>query len=230
MNQKKGIKVGFIAAAIALLVVAVAVPVGAGDLHKKHDLNRMLTGDYAGTGFYSCASTAFGQAGSFNPDTLKRTGPGYTLSGSTQGVYTFDGHGGFIFIGEVLSVASDSTNPDPVGQFEMKCEDGSYTVDDDLNVTTWCVSKLYPKAGGLYNMFHDNFPGFYFTVTGAALNGQMIGTMGNIIIQRYDTEKNVEKLALFLSDGTPFPIPIPPTERICAASGTMMKITGPIKK
>ena len=60
MNQKRGIKVGFIAAAIALLIVAVAVPAGAGDLCKKHDLNRLLKGDYSGSGSYTCAWSTWG--------------------------------------------------------------------------------------------------------------------------------------------------------------------------
>ncbi len=41
MNKKNGTKVGFIAAAIALLVVAVAVPAGAGDLEQTN-----VSGDY----------------------------------------------------------------------------------------------------------------------------------------------------------------------------------------
>ncbi len=64
MNKKNGTTVGFIAAAIALLVVAMAVPAGAGDL------NRLLTGDYAFNSSEVCAGAdgGFDAALNRNPD------------------------------------------------------------------------------------------------------------------------------------------------------------------
>ena len=101
MNKKNGTKVGFIAAAIALLVVAMAVLAGAGDL------NRLLTGDYAYNDNEVCADAN----GGFDEDLNRKPDPpgsiSDTESDSNQGVTSFDGHGGFTYRGKNLNVDHD---------------------------------------------------------------------------------------------------------------------------
>ena len=71
MDKKRGIKSCFLAAAIALLAVAAAVPAGAGNSNvncHKQDLNRLLTGDYYGSASFVCAGSTWG----FNETDLGR--------------------------------------------------------------------------------------------------------------------------------------------------------------
>ena len=118
MNQKKGIKVGFIAAAIALLIVAVAVPAGAGDLCKKHDLNRLLKGDYAGTvTSCSCALDTWFQRRILSRKTESLDAPlssiGANANGTSQGVLSFDGKGNYTFEGKIFSCRKQSNRSNP---------------------------------------------------------------------------------------------------------------------
>jgi hypothetical protein len=103
MNKKNGTKICFIAAAIALLVVAVAFPAGAGGL------DRRLYGDYtyniSGTCVYAaCGSDCQSDPG-FQPGTLIRLHPGNSSSYNGWGVVRFDGPKKFTLIkGEVIGI------------------------------------------------------------------------------------------------------------------------------
>jgi hypothetical protein len=228
MNKKNGTKVGFIAAAIALLVVFVAVPVGAGDL------NRLLTGDYASNSSFVCA----GAYGFFDNDLNRNPDPqGFistTNSGSTQGVTSFDGHGGFTFRGKVLSVTHDpagSTVPlkSPVSQFDMECS-GTTQVNQDLSTESEYDCRIDPLAGPF--PFPPYPPEFYMEIKGLRAKGQLLGTMDNILLLKTDTEPNVEEVYFynFYLPGPVFiPGPIKVLERICTSSGTSMRITGQSK-
>jgi len=230
MKKIKGMKYYYIAAAIAFLVVAMAVPAGAGDL------NRLLKGDYAYNDFQVCAGavSGFDAALNRNPDL-----PGFisnTESSSNQGVTSFDGYGGFTYRGKNLSVTHDpggSTAPlkSPVSQYDVECS-GTAQVNRDLSMESEYDCKIYPLAGPLYNtpLFP---PGFYMETKGLRQEGQLLGTMDNILILRTDTEPNVETLNFYNfiyvpTSGEPvfIPGPVKVGEQICTGSGTWMKIVG----
>jgi len=230
MSRIKGMKYYFIAVAIALLVVAVAVPAGA------WNLNRNLYGDYATNTSYVCAYSTFG----FDPVTLQRKDspdpkydilstffPSITQVGSGQGVYSFDGHGGLTFEGQVLTVEQDrggssAPTPFPVSQWAMVCT-GTYEVDHDLSVTGTGDCKLTPKAGPSASK------PTYLKISGLEWKGQLLGgTIGSILLLRTDSEPNIETVKIM--DIPDFPGGTFTMERICAASGTVMKIVGPRKR
>lgn len=215
----------FIAAAIALLAVFVAVPVGAKG--KKRDLNRLLTGDYSTNASFVCAEALGGFDGvNRNPDPTDPPGLiSKTLSGSTQGVVSYDGDGEFTFQGKVLSVAHDpggSSTPlvSPVSQYDMECW-GTYQVNSDLSTGGQYDCRIYPLAGPFTPPNYP--PGFYMEIKGLRLKGQLLGTMGNIFHLRSDTEPNVEEIYVVNLFG---PDPVKVAERICTNSGTAMKIVG----
>ncbi len=229
MNRKKEIKVCFVAAAVALLVAAVAAPAGAWNLDKN------LYGDYAMNGSYACAYSTFGfdpstlqRKDSPNPsaDVLKQLFPSITQVGSAQGVYSFNGHGGLTFKGEVLTVEQDrggslAPTPSPVSQWAVECT-GTYEVDHDLSVTGGGDCKLTPKAGPLAST------PIYLETLGLEWKGQLLGTMGSILMLRTDTEPNIEIVKI--NNIPNFPGGTFTMERICTTSGTVMKIVGPSKK
>ena len=111
MDKKRGRKACFLAAAIALLVVAVAVPAGAGGLDKnnsKHDLNRLLIGDYYDVSSLTCAYATMG----YNENLERKADvPGYppsvTQSGSMASVTSYNGHGGWTSKGKFLMISHD---------------------------------------------------------------------------------------------------------------------------
>jgi hypothetical protein len=198
---------------------AVAVPVGAGDL------NRLLTGDYVGYQAFTCALSS----GGFNPEDLSRKPnpstskiEGYNQSGSSQGVTSFDGLGRYTYKGEVLSVTYEpagSTAPAkyPVNQFDMDCT-GNYEVDENLQVRTWggeCT--LTPMAG-----FYALIDGFRFEISNTESKGRLIGTMGNILSVRIDSQPNIEIVKIY-NPALKDPVT---AERICTSSGSGMKIVG----
>jgi hypothetical protein len=128
----------FIVAAIALLAVFVAVPVGAGNQ------DRRLFGDYTYNIAATCVHAVCGQLDGkfdcqspstrgFDPVTLALREPGTQKSYSynIQSVIQFDGRGKFTLNGEGLVIRSSlGTNlPDiPANRFGLDC-DGTYTVD-----------------------------------------------------------------------------------------------------
>lgn len=235
MDKKKGRKAGYLAAVIALLAVAAAVPVGAGNANvncHKQDLNRLLTGDYWGNSSFVCA----GAYGGFDKDLNRITDPAGLISGnysgSTQGITSYDGHGGFTFRGQVLTVTSDtvgSTAPlkSPISQADMECW-GTYQVNPDLSTEGEYECKIDPTAG---SFTLPPFPSdFYMVIKGLRVKGQLLGTIGNILSLRSDTESNVETVDAY-NLPTPDPSVILPgptkiMERICTQSGTAMKIVG----
>jgi hypothetical protein len=233
MNKKNGTTVGFIAAAIALLVVAMAVPAGAGDL------NRLLTGDYAFSSSENCAEANgyFDAALNRNPDPPGRIST--TSTASVEGVTSFDGHGGLTFRGKILLVTHDpggSTAPlkSPVSQYDVECS-GTAQVNRDLSMESDYDCKLYPLAGPLSN--NPLYPpGFYMEMKDLRQQGQLLGTMDNSLILRTITEPKVR--SVYFSNfyvptpGGPVFIlgPYKVGEQICHGSGTWMKITGQSKK
>ena len=72
-------------------------------------------------------------------------------------------------------------------------------------------------------------PGFKLVISNLEGKGQLIGTMGNILMARADTEPNLE-LVQFHNFNLRLPPRIHPNpftmERICTGSGTAMKIVG----
>ena len=232
MNKKNRTKVGFIAAAIALLLVAMAVPAGAGDL------NRLLTGDYAFNSSQVCAHALSGFDAALN---RKPDPPGsisVTTSGSNQGVTSFDGHGGFTYRGKFLSVDHDpagSTAPlkSPVSQYDVECS-GTAQVNRNLSIESEYDCKAYPLADP-YSNNPLYPPEFYLEIKGLRQKGQMLGTMDNILILRTDTDPNVETNYFYNfyvpTPGGPVLIPGPYKvgEQVCTGSGTWMKITGQSK-
>jgi hypothetical protein len=238
MSKIKRIKYYFIAAAIALLAVAAAVPAGAGDSNvncHKQDLNRLLTGDYFQNNSFVCASAY----GGFDTDLNRKTDPAGLISGnfsgSTQGITSYDGHGGFTFRGQVLTIAHDpggSTAPlkSPISQYDMECW-GTYQVNQDLSTEGEYDCRIDPTAGPfLVNPPYP--PEFYMVIEGLRQKGQLLGTAGNILALRSDTAPNVETVIgynfyLPTPNGPVLVLgPIQLAERICTNSGTGMKIVG----
>ncbi|MCU0578721.1 MAG: hypothetical protein MUF69_04155 [Desulfobacterota bacterium] len=225
MDKKRGRKACFLAAAIAMLVVAAAVPAGAGDANvncNKQGLNRLITGDYHSMLSLSCTYTD--QVGTFNPETLERSSIGNYSTATIQAVSSFDGRGGYTSLGEVLTVES-GTSSFPVGQYKIECKDGKYEVDEQLNVNIKCDTIITPTAGYLHDHppVPPGYPPFFFVVYGGESNGPALGTMGNIIILRHNTQPNVEELYAYGAFGNPL---AKLGERICASSGMSMKIIG----
>lgn len=222
MKRIKGMKYYSIAAAIVLLAVFVAVPVGAKG--KRHDLNRLLTGDYAANSSFVCAEAIGGFDEDFNRNPDPTGFISKTFSGSYQGVISYDGEGGLTFQGQVLAVYHDpgvSSAPlvSPVSQGDMKCW-GTYQVNQDLSTGSEMECEFYPLAGPFAP---PSYPAnFYIGIKGLSVKGQLLGTMGNILVLRSDTEPNVEELYFYNFA----PIPVKVAERICTSSGTAMKIVG----
>jgi hypothetical protein len=226
MNNKNGIKVGFIAAAIALLVVAVAVPAGAGGLDKnnsKHDLNRLLTGDYYDVSSITCAYATMG----YNENLERKADlPGYppsvTQSGSVASVSSYNGHGGWTSKGKSLMISNDpggSTPPlkSPVKQVDVYCH-GDYWVNDDLSVggnlfecTAVSPGEPYPPGPSDPHML----------ITGLSWKSQLVGTAGNIVTLESNTEPTVQKVWLINYPGLPSPWLY--GERVCTHAAIGMK-------
>jgi hypothetical protein len=237
MDKKSGRKACCLAAAIALLVVAAAVPAGAGDSNlncNKQDLNRLLTGDYFQNNSFACAAAY----GFFDKDLNRNTDPpgliSGTYSGSTQGVTSYDGHGGFTYRGQVLTIAHDpggSTAPlkSPISQYDMECW-GTYEVNHDLSTEAKYDCRIDPSAGPFTLSPYP--PEFYMVIKDIRATAQLLGTAGNILALRSDTEPNVETINAYNfylpTNAGPVlnPGPFKLAERICTSSGTGMKIVG----
>jgi hypothetical protein len=228
MKKTKRITYSLSVAAIVLLAVFIAAPAGAGDL------NRLLTGDYALNSSYVCAAAY----GGFDQDLNRKPDPpGFisgTMNGSLQGVASYDGKGGFTSRVKVIAVALDPTGSpaplkSPVAQYDMECT-GTYQVNQDLSTENKYDCRLDPLAGP-FSM--SPYPSeFYMELKGIQAKGQLLGTMGNILTLRADTEPNVETVYFynFYIPGPVFvPGPVKVLERICTSSGTAMKITGQSK-
>ncbi len=198
-------------------------------------MNRLLAGDYWGNSSFVCA----GAYGGFDQDLNRNPDPpgliSGTYSGSTQGVTSYDGHGGFTFRGQVLTVAHDpggSTAPlkSPVSQYDMECW-GTYQVNPDLSTEGEYECRIDPTAGP-FTVNPPYPPEFYMVIKGLRVKGQLLGTMGNILALRSDTGSNVETVDaynFYLPPPAPpgvIPGPFKVLERICTQSGTAMKIVG----
>ena len=223
MNNPKITKCCLIAAAIAILAVFTAAPVGA------RELNWKLKGDYAWNSTSTCASATwgFGQTVSpippFMPVIRKPSAapgqpvldpaPGISYNYSVQGVLSFDGHGVLNFKkGEVLSIMLEPFRNSPVGfeiktsnnfrfpvhQFEMECT-GTYVVDDE-----GVVGITFTSCGDAPQTFE-----------GATLQGRLDTVTGTSIVFLSNTLPTIEVVG-----GTGSSV-----RRICNATGSMVKLS-----
>jgi hypothetical protein len=221
MNNLKLKRCFFITAAIALLAVFLAVPAGAGDLNWK------LKGDYAWTSTGTCASASCGfdtnQIPGPNRNLQSCPGPlpvaiGVSYNYAIQGKFSFDGHGGFDFNGEVLSIMLEPyPNPatipplptsanfkSPIHHFEAEAA-GTYVVDDEADELFVEIKFDYLKIIGTPYLFK-----------GATFRGRLTSnSVGSVV---------------FLSATSPVPedvvgYPFPNMQRICNATGSMVKLS-----
>jgi len=221
MNNPKITKCCLIAAAIAILAVFTAAPVGA------RELNWKLKGDYAWNSTSTCASATCGfdtnQIPGPNRNLQSCPGPlpvaiGISYNYAIQGKFSFDGHGGFDFSGEVLSIMLEpypnpATTPSlptsanfksPIHHFDAEAA-GTYVVDheaDELFVEIkfdYLKIKLTP-----------------YEFRGATFRGRLTSSsVGSVV---------------FLSTTSPTPedvvgYPFPKMQRICNATGSMVKLS-----
>jgi hypothetical protein len=223
MNNPRITKCCLIAAAIAILAVFTAAPVGA------RELNWKLRGDYAWNSTSTCASApwGFGQTVSPTPPFMPvfrkpsnppqgqpvlDPAPGISYNYSVQGVLSFDGHGVLNFKnGEVLSIILEpypnpAINPPlptssnfrfPVHHYEMECT-GTYVVDDE-----GVVGITFASCG------------VGTTFEGATLQGRLDTVTGTSIVFLSNTSPTIE-------DVHGFPTPV---QRICNATGSMVKLS-----
>ena len=224
MKKIKGMKYYFIPAAIALLIVAVAVPVGATG---KGNNDRRLFGEYAVNWSQNCASctqkflTAYSSPWVSNMPICPAT-PGWATL-NVQGVYTFDGRGGFEFVGKYLAVLGA---PMPVPNFPgltvpvvlstLECLDGIYTVNDDLTVAAGfkeCTASL--ANGDVAHVIKD-----------VNMRGQLLDRMDGPVLLLSDTLDPVTKTTANMETLTnPLTTQID-SYRICGITGTAIKIKG----
>ena len=230
MKEIIGIKYCFIAAAIALLAVFVAAPVGAGDLNWK------LRGDYTYNVAATCAHAACGldQAGKydcqdpltrgFNPVTLALREPGKQKSYSynVQAVIHFDGHGNSTVKGEVLVIRTSlGTNPIadiPANQGDLECH-GTYIVDSKDNelfvdiTSTNCTNKITSGQFGLMG-FTQELSG-PITVRGRldTFTGTSIVIIGNTLPYIEELEVTAPTSSAGLKE-----------QRICNNTGSIVKL------
>jgi hypothetical protein len=229
MDSLKSRWVFFGAAVIALLVLFVSAPVGAGDLRWK------LNGKYALTMTGTCAastsgfneSTSPGPGRNLIPIPIPNTNPvqytytpapGISYTYAIQGDFSFDGHGNFEFVnGEVMSVIlepypnpatipplpTSSNFTSPIHHFES-VGDGIYTLvhkGDELFVEI--VFENFTPPG-------QTVPNF----KGATFRGRLTsGSVGSTV---------------FLTSTSPAPenvLPSPTMQRICNAFGSMVKLS-----
>ena len=214
MNNPRITKCCLIAAAIAILAVFTAAPVGA------RELNWKLRGDYAWNSTSTCASASCGfdtnQIPGPNRNLQSCPGPlpvaiGISYNYAIQGKFSFDGHGGFDFSGEVLGIMLEPyPNPAispplptssnfrfPVHHYEMECT-GTYVVDDE-----GVVGITFASCG------------VGTTFEGATLQGRLDTVTGTSIVFLSNTSPTIE-------DVNGFPTPV---QRICNATGSMVKLS-----
>jgi hypothetical protein len=221
MNNLKLNRCFFIAAAIALLAVFMSVPAGAGDLNWK------LKGDYAWNSSGTCASASCGfdtnQIPGPNRNLQPCSGPlpvaiGISYNYSIQGEFSFDGQGGFDFSGEVLSIMLEPyPNPatipplptsanfkSPIHHFDADGA-GTYIVEFEANELFVEIKFDYLKIKGTPYEFR-----------GAIFRGRLTsGSVGSVV---------------FLGSTSPTPedvvgYPFPKMQRICNATGSMVKLS-----
>lgn len=234
MNTKRRMSFCFVAV-IVLLGMAVAVPAGAhGPNSKKlfgeYVLN--LTANCAGcTGMFD--TTTFGPFGANLP--ICPTGSSASsYTWNTQGIFNFDGRGGFEFIGRYLAVPKDPMSivfPPPPGtlkgvlpatSMKLKCPYGSYTVEDDLTVNLkfgtmeeGCeVTAAVPTTEPIHEMFNMSMKGRLFD----RMDGAILFLNDTLDPDAYPI---IEKIHNVPIGGTPFD-----SYRICGYSGTAMILRG----
>ncbi len=224
MNSSKITKCCFIAAAIALLAVFVAVPAGAGGL------DRRLYGDYTYNVAATCAYAVCGpdQNGKYdcqstpglNPDNLVRLITGRSQSYNVLGVIHFDGHGKSTLKGEVMTVRiSPSTDPVdiPATQSALDCV-GTYVVDSEGNelfvdiTFTNCTGKIkQPAILGAWE----------FNLTGSTtVRGRLDTVTGSSTVIISNTLPYIEEL-----EYTAGPASGMKEQRICNNMGTIVKLS-----
>jgi len=232
MKKVKGMKYYFIAAAIALLAVSVAAPVGAGGL------DRRLYGDYTYNVAATCANAPCGpdtsgnyncqssDAWGFNPVTFALRLPGSQKSYgfNIQGVIHFDGHGRCNVEGGIGVVRSSLGTPPydiPANQVELDCE-GTYIVESEHNelfvdiTFSECTSTI---KSGFYGVL-----GLTQKVTGpVTVRGRLDTVTGSnsVIIGNSNTFPTIEEIVNIA----------PPAfagmneQRICSYTGSIVKLS-----
>ncbi len=228
MNNSIMKKYHFIAAAIALLAVFVAAPVGAGDLNWK------LRGDYTYNVAATCAHAVCGKPvdppnapydcdtfPGFNPFTLALRVPKSQKSYSykVQGVMHFDGRGKWTLKGEILNIRTSlGTNPDtdiPVTQMDLDAG-GTYVVDSvgnglfvDITSPTYTVTL---KSGVVLK--------FSGPITARGRLDTVTGSSTVIISQ---TIPEIEEQEIIVAPSTP-PLGMK-EQRICNGTGSLVKLS-----
>jgi hypothetical protein len=211
MNSLSIKKCFFIAAAIALFAVFMAVPAGAGGWE------RMLSGKYSLNTTGTCVAAVFGFDANTEPGPGRNAGPGVSYGYAVRGEISFYGHGKFEFIGKYLGTMTEPYGGDPLtlSNFnspvhavdEMKCS-GSYLVDHDgkelvAELTFDSCKFIFPTLG-------------VKEAKGGVLRGRLDTATGATLV--------------FLTNTTPTPedmvgYPSPVMQRICTAYGSMVKLS-----
>ena len=218
MKNSRITKCCFIAAAIGLLVVFVAAPSGAGDLKWK------LRGDYA---FNSGGACVFAIGGFALDTTTGKWGrkplggppiPGTSYNYAIQGVFSFDGHGGFAFNGEALHIFLDPYPPPPnTSPYYM------YPLNDVIAVGTgeYAVNN---EANGLF--VEITFDSLNFT--NLNMDPQLnLTAKGFTFRGRLDTVAGGGNVFLSSTNETPQDVlgSYPGAQRVCNGSGNMVKLS-----
>jgi hypothetical protein len=217
MKNSRITKCRFIAAAIGLLVVFVAAPSGAGDLKWK------LRGDYAFNSGGACVFAISGfeldsKTGKWGRKPLGAPDPGTSYNYAIQGVFSFDGHGGFTFNGEALHIFLDPYLPPPNTYLYYM-----YPLNDAIAVGTgeYAVNN---EANGLFvEITFDSLtftnpnmiPQLNLTAKGFTFRGRLDTVAGGGNVYLSSTNKIPQDV-----DGGPYP----DAQRVCNGSGNMVKL------
>lgn len=224
MDTKKEIIATF-AAAITFLLLIVAVPAGA-DLACNNNLK--LFGEYAAAFSLNC--------GSCEKDFYK-TNPNFPIcpadakasahTWNAQGVFTFDGKGGFRFIGRYLAVGRDPLPFPPYGTLpvvlpsKLECLDGTYKVNDDLTMEAgFEVCGVYLADGTkVHDIKNINMRGRLQSPSIYSLDGPVLLLTDTLDPGLASPTANIETVT------NPVTTKLD-TYRICGLTGTAIKIKG----
>jgi hypothetical protein len=230
MNTLKLKRCFFIAAAIALLAVFVAAPSGAGDLNWK------LRGDYAFNSGGACVFASIGfelnsSTGKWGRKPLGAPYPGTSYNYAIQGVFSFDGHGGFTFNGEALHLFLDPflfppppSPPAPPYSLWPPYETFKYPVNN-VNAVGTGEYAVINEANGLFveitfttlNFTNpDMSPPLDLTAKGFTFRGRLDTFAGAGIVFLSSTNETPQDVLGGSYQGA---------QRICNGSGNMVKLS-----
>jgi hypothetical protein len=221
MKKFKGMRTWFIIGVAAVLIISVAIPVGAGND------NRKLYGEYAANFILSCGTCGqqFNTA-NFVAPVCTSTSTSYTAS--VQSIFTFDGKGNVSFTGRYLGVLK---NPIPVPNTtdimpvvlpqKLVCEQGTYSVFDDLTFEVRFAPCLVYADSQEAHKIHE--------ISNFNLRGQLLDRMDGPVLLLTDTldpafnylQPNIETVLTYPPMAPP---PFSTTYRICGLTGTAIPI------